>query len=223
MHKSAVSLTVTMDFETYYLPTAQVHCGYEFLLKLERSNLTSHQKEEVKLRCLKFLKEAAKAVLKRLPPAPDFLLKLKVLFPIICLLQLCLRFSDLPLYVIPVLNISELYSQWRRLLVVDWASACGGEIPSDSCEFWVKVLHHLDPVGFPPFCDLTRLALSLLSLPISNAAVERSFSMMDVVKKRLRNQMLLPMLNSMVVFRLWLSVCGICCSEFEPTKEMLQL
>ena len=121
-----------------------------------------------------------------------------------------------------MLNISELESQWRRLLVVDWASACGGEIPSDSCEFWVKVLHHLDSAGVPPCRDLARWALTLLSLPISNAIVERSFSMMNIVKNKLRNRMLLPMLNSIVVFRLWLSVCGIWCSQFEPTKKMLQ-
>ena len=119
-----------------------------------------------------------------------------------------------------MLNISELESQQRRLLAVDWASACGGEIPSDSCEFWVKVLHHLDPVGVPPFLDLSKWALTLLSQPISNAVVERSFSLMDTVKNKLRNRMLLPMLNSIVVFRLWLSVCGICCSQFEPTKKI---
>ena len=121
-----------------------------------------------------------------------------------------------------MLNNSELESQWGRLLVVDWASACGEEIPSDSCEYWVKVLHHLDPVGVPPFRDLTRWALTLLSLPISNAVVEMSFSMMDIVKNKLRNRMLLPMLNSIVVFRLWLSVCGICCSQIESTKKVLQ-
>ena len=88
LHTSAVSLTVNMDFEIYYLPTAQVDYGYEFNLELERSKLTSHQKEEVKLRCLKFLKTAARAVLKRLPPALDSLLKLKVLSPTICLSQL---------------------------------------------------------------------------------------------------------------------------------------
>ena len=83
-----MSLAVNMDFEIYYLPTAQVDYGYEFNLELERSKLTSHQKEEVKLRCLKFLKTAARAVLKRLPQALDSLLKLKVLSPTICLLQL---------------------------------------------------------------------------------------------------------------------------------------
>ena len=169
-------------------------------MELERSNLTSHQKEEVKLHCLKFLKEAARAVLKRLPPALDSLLKLKVLFPTICLLQLRLRFSDLSLDVIPVLNIIELESQWRTLLTVDWASSYGGEIPSDSCEIWVKVLHHLDPFGVLPFCDLTGWALTLLSLSISNSVVERSFSIMDIVKNKFRDRMLLPMLKSIVVF-----------------------
>ena len=133
-----------MDFEIYYLPTAWVDYGCEFFWELERSNLTSHQKDEVKLRRLKYLKAAARAVLKHSPPDLDSLRKLKVLSFTICLLQLRPRFSDLTSDIIPVLNISELESYWKRLLVVYWASACGGEIPSDfgsrSCTLLMQVV-----------------------------------------------------------------------------------
>ena len=84
---SAVSLMVNMDFEINYLPPDQVDYGHEFLIELAKSKLSDTQKSEIKIRCFAFLKAAAKAVLKRMPPALDSLLKLKFLSPVICLSQ----------------------------------------------------------------------------------------------------------------------------------------
>lgn len=220
LRPSAVSLNVNLEFLIYYLPVDQVDFGHLFLSELSEADLPSEMKEEIKLRCHGFLKTAARSVLKRLPLAIDSLLKLRILSPTICLSQTRPRFADLPLSVIPVTEFGDMENQWRRLLEVDWNEHCGGELPKDSSEFWVHVLQFRDPIGEPVFQDLAKWALSLLSLPISNAVVERAFSMMNCVKSKLRNRMLLPILNAILIFRLWMSVSGHCCSSFVPSAKM---
>jgi hypothetical protein len=72
------------------------------------------------------------------------------------------------------------------------------------------------------FKDLARFAFTVLSLPSSNAVVERTFSVMNIIKSKLRNKMMLQLLNSIVTIKFHFFVNKICCSEFEPSQEMLQ-
>ena len=69
--------------------------------------------------------------------------------------------------------------------------------------------------------DIAQAALSVLSLPISNPFVERVFSVMNLVKYKIRNRMHLKMLNSTVTIRLRLNCQGKCCRDFDPTPAML--
>jgi len=59
----------------------------------------------------------------------------------------------------------------------------------------------------------------LLSLPFSNAAVERAFSIVNVVKDKLRNKMSVKMLEAILHVRCTLSIE---CSKFKPTVDMLK-
>ncbi|XP_011704271.1 PREDICTED: uncharacterized protein LOC105459728 [Wasmannia auropunctata] len=74
------------------------------------------------------------------------------------------------------------------------------------------------------FKDLTELAFRALSLPISNAVVERVFSIMAVIKSKLRNRLTMPMLVAQLMrIRIHLNVLGLCCKNYCPTPYMLQL
>ncbi|EZA56051.1 hypothetical protein X777_03876 [Ooceraea biroi] len=64
--------------------------------------------------------------------------------------------------------------------------------------------------------------LKLLSLPSSNAVVERVFSIMNIVKTNIRNRMLLITLDAILRIRLHFYANNTCCDGFQPTDSMLK-
>jgi len=77
--------------------------------------------------------------------------------------------------------------------------------------------------GDPRFGHISRLALGLLSLPFSNAAVERVFSVMNAVKTKSRNRLLVEMVQSIMKVRFGLSLRGENCNDMTVTPSMLTL
>jgi hypothetical protein len=73
------------------------------------------------------------------------------------------------------------------------------------------------------FPDLGRFALRVLSLPFSNAAVERAFSVMNAVKTKVRNHMSIDLLAAILRVRLRFGVTKRCCNKFQPTQRMFEL
>lgn len=88
---------------------------------------------------------------------------------------------------------------------------------------WICLLNHKNAGGQHVCKELAEFAIRALSLPISNATVERVFSIMNIVKTKLRNRMQLPMLQAITRIRLHLSVRKMCCTNFRPTVEMLKM
>lgn len=57
---------------------------------------------------------------------------------------------------------------------------------TDSTEdFWAEVSSYRDAQDENPFAELSSLAMTVLSLPFSNASIERCFSDMNIVKNKL--------------------------------------
>ena len=50
-------------------------------------------------------------------------------------------------------------------------------------------MNHKDSCGMQDFHDLGIFVLALLSLPASNAAVERAFSYINLIKNKIRNRL----------------------------------
>lgn len=73
------------------------------------------------------------------------------------------------------------------------------------------------------FENIARFALHVLSLPFSNAAVERVFSIMNAVKTKPRNRMQKDMLVAIMRIRLRFGVNKVCCNGFGPSSEMCKL
>lgn len=69
------------------------------------------------------------------------------------------------------------------------------------------------------FENISKLVLALLSLPFSNASVECAFSIMNIVKDKLRNKMSIAMVQAIMHVRLTLNID---CCDFEPTSTMLK-
>lgn len=85
-------------------------------------------------------------------------------------------------------------------------------------EFWSEVSQMTTASGEQRFSHISKLATSLLSLPFSNASVERSFSIMNIIKNKLRNQMSVKTAEAILRVKDNLSNSA----SFEPTKSMLK-
>lgn len=60
-------------------------------------------------------------------------------------------------------------------------------------------------------------------MPISNATVERVFSIMNTTKTKLRNRMSQEMLIALLRIKIHNSVKQVCCTSFSPSQKMLEL
>jgi hypothetical protein len=69
---------------------------------------------------------------------------------------------------------------------------------------------------------VSRLALTLLSLPFSNATVERLFSLMNIVHSKLRNRLHVRTTEAILQIRYSLKRQNCTCATFEPSEHMLQ-
>ncbi|KAL1474934.1 hypothetical protein MTO96_020408 [Rhipicephalus appendiculatus] len=66
-------------------------------------------------------------------------------------------------------EIDLVNTQWKKLTLVDWANT------TDTIAFWSEAIAYRDAAGSNPFHELAQLAVDVLSLPHSNAEVERVF------------------------------------------------
>lgn len=60
----------------------------------------------------------------------------------------------------------------------------------------------------------------MLCLPFSNAIVERAFSIMNIIKNKLRNKMAVKTTDAILRVRFNMPQGG--CVNFQPTKDMLK-
>jgi len=70
---------------------------------------------------------------------------------------------------------------------------------------------HKDVGGSQPFEKLAKFALKILSLPLSNAVVERAFSVMNATETKPRNKMNFMMLDAILRIRTHFHARKICC------------
>ena len=64
--------------------------------------------------------------------------------------------------------------------------------------------------------------MTVLSLPHSNADVERLFSQVGIVKTKLRNRMRISTLNSILAIKYGLKRHGQCCYQYELPRDVVK-
>ncbi|XP_018397609.1 PREDICTED: uncharacterized protein LOC108775676 [Cyphomyrmex costatus] len=159
----------------------------------------------------------------RLPQNIKHFQQLQMLSPKICLNQIRPKFQELP-FLNEFINENDLgilEMQWNKLLNINWVEIIGDNIINDCYTFWPKVYKFKNAGGNFVFKELATYVLTLLSLPTSNAVVERVFSIMNAVKTKTRNRILIKILDSIIRIRINLYAHGICCNNFVVTKSML--
>ena len=85
-------------------------------------------------------------------------------------------------------DVDETIRQWNLLHRVEVSKKI------DLLDYWIEIYKQKKCNGEPKFGNICNLFFVLLSLPISNAAVERVFSIINLVKDKIRNNLSVLML-----------------------------
>lgn len=199
--------------------------GYIFLLEMDNSSLSNDNKLIIKIECANFLKVLAKTLMNKLPENFLIIQKIRILFPSNCLNQLRSPVTELPLeFKENTAKIDDIDSQWRNLINIDWKNYFNGKVPNDPATFWNFLRFFKNASGEFIFKELSMIAIKLLSLPLSNAVVERVFSIMNLAKTKIKNRMKLETLEALLLIRIYFSNNNICCCRnFLITKTMYDL
>lgn len=91
--------------------------------------------------------------------------------------------------------VEKIITQYHNINFVKWTNI------SSTTLFWTEVNAYRDAGGNNPFEELAKFALELLSLPWSNADVERTFSQLNLVKSKIRNRMQVSTVNAILTIR----------------------
>ncbi|CAG4979721.1 unnamed protein product [Parnassius apollo] len=124
---------------------------------------------------------------------------------------------------LPIIELAQEFgcqaNEIERIVIhqhTDWENKCS------TVEFWLEVHKYKDSADNNPFSELASLAISILSLPHSNAEIERVFSQMNIVKTKLRNRMSLHTLNSILHIRNGLKRPGKCWHSYNAPEHVLK-
>jgi len=119
--------------------------------------------------------------------------------------------------------VDLLKTQWDMLNIVEIKSHFGNMIPENSEQFWSGILYFKDSSGCAVFSNIAKFALRILSLPFSNAFVERAFSFMNAIKTKARSRISIQSLMAIMRVRIRFAQTKECCNKFIPTDRMYEL
>ncbi|CAB4001706.1 Hypothetical predicted protein [Paramuricea clavata] len=168
-------------------------------ISAQRNKLTAEAKVlEIKKRCLEFLLEAVIQVDKRLPATCDLFKNLSALHPNKVLdASQRVPYNQLPLSHLRQENADIIEEQYRKILHRPWKEPIlDGTIPDSTIQFWSCIVNFQSSLGHKLFEELATYLLNCLTNPVSNAVVERTFSLVTSVKTKVQNRMGLELLNA---------------------------
>jgi len=189
--------------------------------------------EDIKSRCVAFLAALEEEIAQRLPSQAEQFRKIATLHPSVVLANNRPNFEGLPLHHLMTPDFKVMERQYRRMRITEeWKhEAFPLGIPRDARTFWIKLFcfqreeftgeAQEEELQFP-FRKLAEYALSAMSVPASNAEVERIFSQVTVVKSKYRNKLTTKMLDGLIRVRMHLLDHG-CCHKLQVTERMLKL
>ncbi|CAL9702146.1 unnamed protein product [Knipowitschia caucasica] len=196
------------------------YLGYMFESKAAELHLAPEEENNVRKRCVAFTISLTNELRVRLPDNIEALQYMSV-FNVVE----TLKHNKSPAEIAKIAkllgfspaDIDKIVQQWRAIHLSRWNET------NNTVGFWSEIWKFRDAADINPFQELAMAAVSVLSLPHSNAEVERVFSQMSVVKSKLRNRMSLQTLNSILYVRYGLKLCGEACYEHKLPDNVLQL
>jgi len=157
------------DFKSFCMPLDCINFGYEFnvlTIKMHQESVT-----QIKERCKEFLVVLISELQKRIPDNIKILNQISVFSPHSASSQI-------------KADITNIAAKFKHSLcndidsiVKEWNILHRAEVAGITCTetFWAKINEFTDAGGNKRYGNISKLVLGLLSLPFSNAAVERIF------------------------------------------------
>lgn len=212
---------ITIDFTSHLHPRPYLGFGFEKKIsEMIKANQISKENEHVlRERCISFLVALVKQLQQRLPENKNILQKTENLSPSNVLKQIKENITDLcECFGVHNEEIEKIETQWRKINLVSWKHT------SSAIDFWTEVKEFKDAANCYIFKELANFSLTVLCLPWSNAAVERIFSQMNIVKSKSRNKMGTTLLTSLLQIRFGLKLSDKCCKNFSlPDSTVKQI
>lgn len=204
------------NFHPHLMHTSSIYLGYDFesiAKRIEERDLI-----DVRERCKNFLVILAEQIQNRLPENLSILKMMANLDPKIAMSQvkpglkeILTKISRTHVYGVK----QDIENEWCQLQNKKWNNLSNTE------EFYAEVMEDSDAAGNKRFENVAKFATALLSLPFSNASVERAFSIYSILKNKLRNRLSPEMLQCLMMVRYTLQRQG-SCINFKPTPAMLK-
>lgn len=189
--------------------------GFEFENQLKEGNFPDEH--DIRKRCIEFVVGLVKELRSRLPDNVQVLSLMSTLSASECLKPVKPGVLDLAnIFVGNEEVLTRIDFQWRKLHHTVWTK------PHDTLQLWAEVAEYKDATGENPYKDISDLALTVLSLPHSNADVERVFSHMNIVKTKLRNRMSNENLRALLAVKYGLRRVGKCCHDYKLPAAVIK-
>lgn len=209
---------VDFNFKDHLIHPASIYFGFDF--QNISVDLAANDLLDVRERCKSFLCSLTEQIQTRLPDNLSMLKTIADLHPKVAT-------SQVKPDITPILNHTQrthiygdkngIESEWQQLCNKVWTNT------STSADFYYEVYNDCDAAGCKRFENISKCGLAFLTVPISNASVERAFSIYNIVKNKLRNRLSIEMLQSIMMVRITLQRNGGSCTTFNPSTKMLRL
>ncbi|KYN02291.1 hypothetical protein ALC62_06893 [Cyphomyrmex costatus] len=214
LHKVKNQDLTKYDFKNYTMATDCINFGYYFNELCGKLQSNQNEIINIKNRCKEFLIKLAEELQKRIPKNMQILEKISAFSP-----QNAKNETKID-------DITAIVVAFERILsdidttLNEWSLIHRAEINADtSDEFWRAINLIVDSAGQKRFSNISKLALALLTVPFSNASVERAFSIVNIVKDKLRNKLEVKTIDAILRVRFLMENK---CDNFEPTPLMLK-
>lgn len=176
----------------------------------------NHQEVKIiKERCRDFLICLCEQLQSRIPDNITLLEKINLLSPELATSQMKPKITDLVAAFKNICkNVDSTVDEWNLLHIKQWSQLSTPE------EFWAEVFEYQNSAGQQQFGNIARFSLAMLCLSFSNAVVERAFSIINIIKNKLRNRMAIITADAILRLRFNMPQGG--CINFQPTTNMLK-
>ncbi|KAK3929507.1 Protein ZBED8 [Frankliniella fusca] len=222
------ALQVALQRRENFKPLELISYGEAFWKTATELRLPEEKLRVVQTACAEFLVTFLRELTKKLLSCIEAVEQMRAFTPSIALAERGRpEFRQLPLNLIrdPSFDMELLEAQWCRLGTLKISDICPGEENVENVgtiEFWSGVWSLKNAAGEQQYGSLARYVLYLLTLPLSNAVVERLFSQLTIVKDKIRNKLGKEMLEAILRVRTHLKAHDKCCKNFAPGAKMME-
>lgn len=208
---------ISFKFQDYIMSADVINFGFSFTQAQVEIAVEKKDISVVRERCRNFLIELCQQIQCRLPSNIEILQKICFLTPENATSQV--RRPDITSLassfksIICDDDVDSTVNEWNALHRIEWQHV------EDPESFWIEVAENKNALDESRFSHIAKLALALLTLPFSNAAVERAFSLANIIKDKLRNRLAVSSADAIMRVRFYLMNSS--CVHFEPSEIML--